>query len=136
MRSLPVIRLSILLFFWLKDEKWYYEKLDEDNKQKHCPINDYDGKVTGHIVFGVAAWFDENPEERKRLGWIKHITHKPDEIEYNKRTQYLQKAIKFIDEYTVEDEWHIMDKSEEMMRLEELTRGGFWGDDDVISYGG
>ena len=48
-------------------EKWSYEKL-ENGKMKHCPVNDYDGSVTGHIVFGVAAWFDENPEERKRLG--------------------------------------------------------------------
>ena len=116
-------------------EKWNYEKL-EDNKIKYCPMNDYDGKVTGHIVFGVKAWFDENPEERKRLGWIKHIHHETKDIEYNRRTQYLKRSTKQIDEYTVEDEWHIMDKSEEMMRLEELTRGGWWNDDDVITFGG
>ena len=118
------------------DEKWDYEKLDENNKIKFLPINDYDGKVTGHIVFNVKAWMDENPEERKRLGWVKHIHHKATDIEYNKRTQYLKRSMKQIDEYTVEDEWHIMDKSEEMMRLEELTRGGFWGDDDGIVFGG
>jgi len=117
-------------------EKWNYEKLDENNKIKFCPMNDYDGKITGHIVFGVKAWFDENPEERKRLGWVKHIYHDMKEIEYNKRTQYLQKSIKQIDEYTVEDVWHVMDKSEEMMRLNELTRGGFWGDDDVVTFWG
>ena len=117
-------------------EKWNYEKLDENNKIKFCPMNDYDGKITGHIVFGVKAWFDENPEERKRLGWVKHIYHDMKEIEYNKRTQYLQKYIKQIDEYTVEDVWHVMDKSEEMMRLNELTRGGFWGDDDVVTFWG
>lgn len=118
------------------DEKWEYEKLDENGKIKYCPINDYDGKITGHIVFGVKAWFDENPEERKRLGWVKHIHHDTKNIEYNKRTQYLKRGTKQIDEYTVEDAYHVMDKSEEMMRLEELTRGGFWGDDDVITFGG
>lgn len=118
------------------DEKWEYEKLDENGKIKYCPINDYDGKITGHIVFGVKAWFDENPEERKRLGWVKHIHHDTKNIEYNKRTQYLKRSTKQIDEYTVEDVYHVMDKSEEMMRLEELTRGGFWGDDDVITFGG
>ena len=118
------------------DEKWEYEKLDENGKIKYCPINDYDGKITGHIVFGVKAWFDENPEERKRLGWVKHIHHDTKNIEYNKRTQYLKRGTKQIDEYTVEDVYHVMDKSEEMMRLEELTRGGFWGDDDAITFGG
>lgn len=117
-------------------EKWEYEKLDENNKIKFLPINDYDGKVTGHIVFNVKAWMDENPEERKRLGWVKHIHHDTKDIEYNKRTQYLKRSTKQIDEYTIEDVWHVMDKSEEMMRLEELTRSGFWGDDDGIVFGG
>jgi len=117
-------------------ERWGYEKLDENGKIKSLPLNDYDGKVTGHIVFNVKAWMDENPEERKRLGWIKHITHETKDIEYNKRTQYLKRSMKQIDEYTVEDVWHIMDKSEEMMRLEELMRGGFWGDDEGIVFGG
>lgn len=118
------------------DEKWEYEKLDENGKIKYCPINDYDGKITGHIVFGVKAWFDENPEERKRLGWVKHIRHETKDIAYNKRTQYLKRSMKQIDDFTVEDVYHVMDKSEEMMRLEELTRGGFWGDDDAIVFGG
>lgn len=106
----------------MAEPKWTYEKLDENGKIKYVPINDFDGSVTGHIVFGVQAWFDENPEERKRLGWIKHILHETKDIEYNKYTQYLIRATKQIDEYTVEDDWKIMDKSEEMMRLEELTR--------------
>lgn len=118
--------------------KWSYQKLDtETGKIKYAPTNDFDGSVTGHIVFGVQAWFDENPEERKRLGWIKHIQHETKDIEYNKRTQYLVQSIKQIDEYTVEDEYHVMDKSEEMMRLEELSRGGVWvTDDDVLTWGG
>ena len=117
-------------------QKWTYEKLDENGKIKYAPTNDFDGSVTGHIVFGVEAWFNENPEERKRLGWVKHIHHETKDIEYNKRTQYLVKSIRQIDEWTVEDEYHIMDKSEEMMRLEELERGGYLNDVEVIEYGG
>ena len=110
--------------------KWIYEKLDENGKIKSCPVNDPSGKVTGHIVFGVKAWFDENPEERKRLGWIKKILHSPKEIEYNRRTQYLVKSNRQIDEWTVEEEYHVMDKSEEMMRLQELMA------EDTIFFGG
>lgn len=118
--------------------KWSYQKLDtETGKIKYAPINDFDGSVTGHIVYGVSAWFDENPEERKRLGWVKHIQHETKDIEYNKRTQYLVKSVKQIDEYTVEDEYHVMDKSEEMMRLEELSCGEIWvSNDDIFTWGG
>ena len=120
-----------------KEPKWDYQKVDENGKIKWAPLNDYDGKITGHIVFGVKAWFDEHPEERKALGWIKHIRHDTKDIVYNKRTQYLVPSIKNIDEYTVEDEYHIMDKSEEMMRLEELCRNNaFFFDDDVVTWGG
>lgn len=120
-----------------KEPKWDYQKVDENGKIKWAPLNDYDGKITGHIVFGVKAWFDEHPEERKALGWIKHIRHDTKDIVYNKRTQYLIPSIKNIDEYTVEDEYHIMDKSEEMMRLEELSRNhSFFDDDDVVIWGG
>ena len=118
------------------EEKWIYQKLDENGKIKYAPMNDFDGKVTGHIVFGVPAWFDEHPEERKRLGWIKHIKHETKDIEYNKRTQYLINAVKKIDEYTIEDDWHIMDKSEEMMRLEELGGRSDWLFGDDVVYGG
>lgn len=119
----------------MDDEKWIYQRL-KDGKIEYAPVNDFDGKITGHIVFGVSAWFDENPEERIRLGWIKHIKHDPKEIEYNKRTQYLIKATRQIDEYTIEDEWHIMDKSEEMMRLEELTGVIDPFNEGIIAYGG
>jgi len=119
-----------------KEPKWDYQKVDENGKIKYAPVNDYDGKITGHIVFGVKAWFDEHPEERKALGWIKHIRHDRKDIVYNKRTQYLVPSIKNIDEYTVEDEYHIMDKSEEMMRLEELCRNNAFWDDDVVTWGG
>ena len=102
-------------------DTWDYEKLDENYKIKHAPSNDYDGSVTGRIVFNVAAWFDENPAERIRLGWIKHIHPDTKSVEYNRQSQYLVKSIRQIDEYTVEDVYHVMDKSEEMMRLEELT---------------
>lgn len=115
-----------------------YEKLDENYKVKYCPMNDYDGSVTGHIVFGVKAWFDENPDERKRLGWTKHLKPETKDIEYNRQTQYLQRSIHRIDEYTVEDVYHVADKSEEMMALEEIMEGTdlSFGGDGITFYGG
>ena len=119
---------------------WHYEKLDENYKLKHAPMNDLDGKITGRYVFGLKQWFDENPEERKRLGWIKHIHYDRKDIEYNPRTQYITTTTRQIDEYTVEDVYHVMDKSEEMMRLDELRNAGWssglYADDDaVITWG-
>lgn len=102
---------------------WDYEKLDENYEVKIVSgnlTNDPDGKITGHIVMNVKAWFDENPEERKRLGWIKHIHHDTKDIEYNKQSQYLVQTVRSIDPWTVEDEYHVMDKSEEMMLFEEM----------------
>lgn len=102
---------------------WDYEKLDENYEVKIISgnlTNDPDGKITGHIVMNVKAWFDENPEERKRLGYIKHIHHDTKDIEYNKQSQYLVQTVRSIDPWTVEDEYHVMDKSEEMMLFEEM----------------
>jgi len=118
---------------------WTYERLDEDYKIKYAPINDFDGKATGHIVFGVKQWLDENPNEARRLGWIKHIHHSTEDIDYNRRSQYLIKTVQQIDEYTVEDVYYVMNKSEEQMRIEETLNynnddGGIWfsgGDWDV-----
>ncbi len=122
---------------------WDYEKLDENLKRQHLPINDFDGKVTGHIVFGVKAWMDENPEERKRLGWVKHIHFSTEEIQarwpYNPRSQYLLCSPKNIDAYTIEDDYHVIDKSEEMMLFEEMlqTANGDWYSlEDVEVIGG
>lgn len=117
------------------DEKttWEYERLKEDGNVEYAPMNDYDGKITGRIVFGVKAWFDENPEERIRLGWVKHIRHSTKDIEYNRQTQYLAKSHRIIDEWNYEDEWHILDKTPEMM-LEQEKDG--WWDDNVITIGG
>lgn len=105
---------------------WSYERLDENGKVKRAPVNDHDGSVTGHIVFGVKEWFDENPEERIRRGWIKHIHHDTRDIEYDKSSQYLVRQIVSVDEYTVEDRYHVLDKSEEMMRIQELSND-LWG---------
>lgn len=119
----------------MAEQKWDYEKLGEDYKIKIAPTNDFDGSVTGHIVFGVKQWFDENPEERKRLGWIKHIRKDQKEVEYNHQSQYLVRQERQIDEWTIEDVYHVMDKSEEMMRLEETMRHSSdwdWDDGDII----
>lgn len=111
-----------------EEPKWRYEKLDENGNVKWAPQNDADAKITGHHVFGLKAWFDENPEERKRLGWIKHITHNMEDIVYDHATQYLVNAPKRIDEYTIEDDYKIMNMSEEQMRLAELNLNGEWYD--------
>lgn len=110
-----------------------YEKLDENGKIKTAPMSDFDGSITGHIVIGVKAWFDENPEERKRLGWIKHIHHnvKDLDIEYDPATQFLSRFVVQIDEWTVEDKYEVLDKSEERMRIEE-TVGHLVSDGAII----
>lgn len=104
---------------------WSYEKLDETGKRKYLPTNDFDGKITGKIVFGVKNYFDENPGEARRLGWTKHIHHSKDEIkelvgEWNPRTQNLLVSVKQVDDWTVEDQYHVADKSEEQILFEEL----------------
>lgn len=113
---------------------WTYEKLQDDGKIKNAPVNDYDGKITGHIVFGVKQWFDENPEEARRLGWVKHIKHNPAKwIDYNRQTQYYVISHKVIDPYTYEDEYHVFDKTEEMMRRAEESTDTPWDWDDDYS---
>lgn len=125
------------MYDWEKGTYWQYEKLQEDGKIKTIAWNhnDFDGKITGHIVFGVKEWFDENPEERIRLGWTKHIKHNPEKygIEYNKQTQYLEKTVRQINAYTCEDMYEVKDKTEDMMRREEEE--GAWITDWDISTG-
>lgn len=106
---------------------WTYEKLDDQYKVKTCypNENDYDGSITGHFVYNVHAWFDENPEERKRLGWIKHIKHSDEEIReivggWNPQTQNLITTPIQIDDWTVKDTYHVLDKSEEQLLFEEM----------------
>lgn len=113
----------------LAETYWQYEHLKEDGKIEVVTVNknDFDAKITGKYVFGVKEYFDENPEEAKRLGWVKHIMHNVDKwVQYNKQTQYLRKSRKIIDEYTYEDEYHVMEKTEDMMRREEESAGGDW----------
>jgi len=104
-------------------EYYTYERTKENLEIERLPFNDYDGSVTGtgKCVLNVKAWMDENPEERKRLGWIKHIHPDSGKIEYDRQTQYLEWSTEQVDEYTIKDVCHICDKSEEMMRLEELA---------------
>lgn len=107
----------------MEDIKWGYEKLDEKTgKIKSCPMHDLDGKITGRRVYGLKAWFDENPDERIRLGWTKHLYKDTKKIPYNHQTQYLDKSVVRVDDWTVEDVYYVVDKSEEMMRIEELTQ--------------
>lgn len=99
---------------------WVYEKLDEDGEIKHLPRNDSKGEITGKFIIGLPEYFDEHPEERKRLGWIKHICHNINDVPYNKQTQYVRSNVIQIDEYTVEDVYEVFDKTEEMLLLEEM----------------
>lgn len=123
-----------------KKPMWQYDKLQEDGTIKIISgdfTNDPDGKITGRIVMNVKAWFDENPEERIRLGWTKHILHDFKEVEYNRQTQFLTKVPRQVDEWTIEDEFFVLDKSEEQLAFEEMlavAEGGssgitFIGDD-------
>ena len=104
-----------------------YQKLDENNNIQYCPINDYDGSITGigHCIIGLKAWFDENPEERKRLGWIQHWEYenmkevKKDLPDYDPVRHYLMKSEVTVDQYTTKDKYVIIEKTEEMLELEE-----------------
>ena len=59
--------------------------------------------------------------------------------EWDKQRQYLVRSLKTIDEWTVEDVYHVMDKSEEMMLLEEISQStgtlGFM-DTGIVFFGG
>ena len=102
-------------------ESYYYEKYDyETGKVIRCPQDDKDRSVTGKFVLDVPKYFDENPAERKRLGWIKHITHDTDDIDYDLQTQGLFPGLRQIDEYTIEDTYTVYDKSEDQLAFEEM----------------
>ena len=109
-----------------------YEKYDtETGKTKSCPQDDKDGAVTGKYIMNLPRWFDENPEERIRLGWIKHITHRSDEIlDFDPQTEFIIKSCKVLDPYTVEDVLHVLKKSEEQLAFEEMLSVASWGNSD------
>lgn len=111
-----------------------YEKF-ENGEVKSCPMDDKDGAVTGRYILNLPKWFDENPEERKRLGWIKHITHNNDELlGFNPQTQFIVKSTKTIDEYTIEDVLHALPKSEEQLAFEEMLSVASWGSDGFVFF--
>ena len=105
---------------------WDYERLDENGKTERVYnfTIDADRKYTGQLVMNVKAWFDEHPDEWVARGWTKHIHYEPKEIKekypFNAQTQILLKGINRVDEHTIEDVFYVLDKSEEMMRLQEL----------------
>lgn len=106
--------------------EWSYEKYDENYKLISCPPHDNNGEITGKVIIGLKAYFDENPEERIKLGWIKHYRYTYKEIEemYDNQTQYYVEVPKMIDDYTIQDEIVVMDKTEEMLAYEELITNG------------
>lgn len=103
--------------------KWRYEKYDENFKRTMCPAHDDDGSITGKVIINLKSYFDENPEERIRLGWIKHYYYPIEELEemYDEQTQFYQLATKMIDDYTMEDYVMVFDKTEDMMTYEEIA---------------
>lgn len=108
-----------------------YEKYENGNIE-YLPQDDKDGKITGKYVLNVKAYFDENPEERKRLGWIKHIEHSTDEIiDFNPATHFVVRGLQTIDAYTVEDTLHVMEKSEDQIAFEEMLSVAEWGETTV-----
>lgn len=106
-----------------------YEKLVDGNlKTVNNYTIDHDKSITGKFIVNVKAYFDENPEERIRLGWTKHI-HPDRSVVYDKQTHYLVTLPKQIDEYTIEDQYYALPKSEEMLELEEMLESlGVWYD--------
>ena len=98
-----------------------YEKLVERKKKTVSEFTiDSDRSITGKYIVNVKAYFDENPEERIRLGWTKHI-HPDRDLFYDKQTHYLVVLPKQVDEFTIVDEYHALPKSEEMLELENGT---------------
>ena len=104
----------------MADRNYRYEKYTDDDKIITCPIDDKDRTITGKYILNVIAYFDENPEERKRLGWIKHYYSDPSEIDYNPKSQFLVTSTEAIDEYTVKDVYNVLNKSEEQLAFEEM----------------
>lgn len=115
-------------------ESYRYQKYNEDNTMTDCPQDDKDGAVTGKYIINLPKWFDENPEERKRLGWVKHIYPDREAIQYNRQTQFLITTTKQIDEWTVTDEYKVMDKSDEQLAFEEMLSVASWGEDGFVFF--
>lgn len=117
-------------------ETYDYEKI-VDGKLKTVGeyTIDHDRSITGKFVVNVKAYFDENPEERIRLGWTKHI-HPDASLIYDRQTQYLVTLPKQVDAFTIVDEYHALPKTEEMLELEEMLESiGVWYDGDSDEYG-
>lgn len=119
----------------MAEVSWDYRKLDENYEIQHAPQNDIDGSITGKIVIGLKQYFDENPIERIRLGWIKCIWGDRKSVEYNKQSQYLVSVQERVDPYTVREVFRVVDKSEEQMLLEELLGDSIY-DSELIGHGG
>lgn len=115
----------------MAEPTWEYEKLQEDGTIKHIGgefVNDTDGSITGQIVMNVKAWFDENPDYWKSHGWTKHLHCDTKDIEYNRQTQFISRAQRQVDEYTIEDVYYVLDKSEDQLAFEEMlavAEGGY-----------
>lgn len=116
-----------------------YEKLVDGKRETVSEYTiDHDKSITGKFVVNVKAYFDENPEERIRLGWTKHI-HPDSSLIYDKQTHYLVTLPKQIDDYTIEDQYYALPKSEDMLELQEMLESlgvyYYGADDDMDTFG-
>ena len=93
-----------------------FVKMNASGQLTVCPLNDYDGKVTGKIIIGLNSWFDEHPAERISAGWRKrYVADKP---EYDINTQYLAPVDAEVaegGETVISRSWAVMPMSEEMI---------------------
>lgn len=112
-----------------------YEKYDDNDEIISCPQDDKDASITGKFVINVPRWFDENPDQRIALGWIKHLHPEiKDCVEYNPQTQFVVQSTQIVDEYTVTDAYHVLDKSEEQLAFEEMLSVASWGDNGGFTF--
>lgn len=114
---------------------FYYEKRNPLTLAlERAPMDDKDGSITGYPRIGLARWFNENPEKRKELGYIKHLVPDINDIEYNHQTQFIMTDVAQVDEWTVTDVYHVRNKSEEMLWFEEMYQTMFGGRGGIIFY--
>lgn len=99
--------------------EYEYKRFDEDGDLEYAPSCDYDGKITGKIIYNLHQYFEENPEEYIRLGYTKYILNENYPIDY-KGNQLVLTEYKNIDEHTIKAIYHVIDAPEERILIDQL----------------
>lgn len=94
---------------------WY--KRIVNGKLEIAPTNDLDGKLSGKPVIGFQAWLEENPEEAKRIGFVKVVDHEED---YDHNRFYTIERHEEHDDGSIHIFYDLHEKTEEMILLNEL----------------